>query len=118
MKEITWKVIRLNCDTSDFRRDSSFHFELPYLGRYRIPLVNMHFHTISLGIFASLLAPLGGLFASGFKRALKIKDFANVIPGHGGITDRMDCQILMVIFYCLFLGIFYLCLDSSIYICK
>jgi phosphatidate cytidylyltransferase len=49
-----------------------------------------------LGLFASLLAPLGGLFASGFKRAIKIKDFADLIPGHGGLTDRMDCQILMV----------------------
>ena len=59
----------------------------------------MHFHTFSLGLFASLLAPLGGLFASGFKRAIKIKDFANLIPGHGGLTDRMDCQILMVKIY-------------------
>lgn len=98
MKEITWKLVRLSCDISEFKRDYSFHFEFPYFGSVIFPFVNMHFHTISLGIFASLLAPLGGLFASGFKRALKIKDFANVIPGHGGITDRMDCQILMVLF--------------------
>jgi phosphatidate cytidylyltransferase len=32
-------------------------------------------------------------FASGFKRAFKIKDFGDSIPGHGGITDRMDCQV-------------------------
>jgi len=96
MKEITWKIVTLTCDISEFRGDYSFHFDMPYFGHVIIPFVNMHFHTISLGIFASLLAPLGGLFASGFKRALKIKDFANVIPGHGGITDRMDCQILMV----------------------
>lgn len=44
-----------------------------------------------LSLFASLIAPFGGFFASGFKRAIKIKDFADVIPGHGGITDRMDC---------------------------
>jgi CDP-diglyceride synthetase len=96
MKEITWKITTLRCDISEFRRDSSLIFDLPYFGQIIIPFINMHFHTIFLGIFASLLAPLGGLFASGFKRALKIKDFANVIPGHGGITDRMDCQILMV----------------------
>ena len=59
---------------------------------------NLHFHTLALGMFASLLAPAGGLFASGFKRAIKIKDFATTIPGHGGLTDRMDCQILMVRF--------------------
>ena len=61
-----------------------------------MPLKKIHFHTFFLGLFASLLAPLGGLFASGFKRAIKIKDFADLIPGHGGLTDRMDCQILMV----------------------
>jgi len=49
-----------------------------------------------MGLFASLLAPLGGFFASGFKRAIKIKDFGTTIPGHGGLTDRMDCQMLMV----------------------
>ena len=108
MKEITWRLVSLSCDTSKYREDFSFHFDLPFFGSFTIPFVIMHFHTISLGIFASLLAPLGGLFASGFKRALKIKDFANVIPGHGGLTDRMDCQILMVKifklnFFCFFI---------------
>ncbi|RKP23529.1 cytidylyltransferase family-domain-containing protein, partial [Syncephalis pseudoplumigaleata] len=32
---------------------------------------------------------------SGLKRAVKIKDFGDSIPGHGGLTDRMDCQFLM-----------------------
>jgi phosphatidate cytidylyltransferase len=44
-------------------------------------------------LFASIIAPFGGFFASGFKRAFKIKDFGDSIPGHGGITDRMDCQV-------------------------
>merc|ERR1712170_227725 len=38
------------------------------------------------------------LFASGFKRAFKIKDFGDIIPGHGGIMDRFDCQFLMATF--------------------
>jgi len=52
-------------------------------------------HSIVLSIFASLIGPFGGFFASGLKRAFKIKDFGDTIPGHGGVTDRFDCQLLM-----------------------
>ncbi|KAK4055009.1 phosphatidate cytidylyltransferase [Microbotryomycetes sp. JL221] len=55
-------------------------------------------HTVVLAVFASLVAPFGGFFASGFKRAFNIKDFGDSIPGHGGMTDRMDCQFLMGLF--------------------
>lgn len=51
-----------------------------------------------MATFASLVAPFGGFFASGFKRAFNIKDFGHSIPGHGGMTDRMDCQFLMGLF--------------------
>jgi phosphatidate cytidylyltransferase len=50
------------------------------------------FHLLCMACFASLVAPFGGFFASGFKRAFNIKDFGDSIPGHGGMTDRMDCQ--------------------------
>ena len=55
-------------------------------------------HSVVLAAFASVIAPFGGFFASGFKRAFKIKDFSDTIPGHGGITDRMDCQMVMAVF--------------------
>ena len=58
----------------------------------------MQFHTLVFATFASLIAPFGGFFASGLKRTFKIKDFGESIPGHGGITDRMDCQFIMGFF--------------------
>ncbi|KHJ30622.1 putative phosphatidate cytidylyltransferase [Erysiphe necator] len=55
-------------------------------------------HVLAFGTFASLIAPFGGFFASGLKRTFKIKDFGDSIPGHGGITDRIDCQFIMGLF--------------------
>ena len=54
-------------------------------------------HAIMLAAFASVVAPFGGFLASGIKRAYGIKDFDSLIPGHGGIMDRMDCQFLMAL---------------------
>mmetsp|Transcript_11543 Transcript_11543/g.23673 ORF Transcript_11543/g.23673 Transcript_11543/m.23673 type:complete len:471 (+) Transcript_11543:80-1492(+) len=54
-------------------------------------------HAITLSLFASVVAPFGGFMASGIKRAYNIKDFDSVIPGHGGVMDRMDCQFLMAL---------------------
>jgi phosphatidate cytidylyltransferase len=58
----------------------------------------MQGHILVLATFASLIAPFGGFFASGLKRTFKIKDFGDSIPGHGGMTDRMDCQFIMGLF--------------------
>ena len=58
----------------------------------------MQFHILVYATFASLIAPFGGFFASGLKRTFKIKDFGDSIPGHGGVTDRMDCQFIMGFF--------------------
>lgn len=58
----------------------------------------MQLHAVALAAFASLVAPFGGFFASGLKRSLKVKDFGHSIPGHGGMTDRMDCQVVMAVF--------------------
>jgi len=57
----------------------------------------------AVALFASLVGPFGGFIASGIKRAYDIKDFASVIPGHGGLMDRMDCQMLTGMFVSVYL---------------
>ena len=63
-----------------------------------ITVAPMQFHIFAMATFASLIAPFGGFFASGLKRTFNIKDFGDSIPGHGGMTDRMDCQFIMGFF--------------------
>ncbi len=43
---------------------------------------------------AAVLSQLGDLFASGVKRNKGIKDYGQLIPGHGGILDRFDSVIV------------------------
>ncbi|XP_034054390.1 phosphatidate cytidylyltransferase 2-like isoform X3 [Gymnodraco acuticeps] len=71
-----------------------------------VRLYPFQIHSIALSSFASIMGPFGGFFASGFKRAFKIKDFANTIPGHGGIMDRFDCQYLMATFVNVYISSF------------
>jgi CDP-diglyceride synthetase len=54
-------------------------------------------------VFASLIAPFGGFFASGVKRAFGKKDFDSLFPGHGGVVDRMDCQMITQLFVHIYL---------------
>lgn len=75
------------------------HYATLQLGRSvtTIPYAPYQIHLLFMSCFASLVAPFGGFFASGLKRAFNIKDFGHSIPGHGGMTDRMDCQYVMTI---------------------
>lgn len=45
---------------------------------------------ILLALLCGIFAQLGDLFASSIKRYCDIKDFSKLIPGHGGILDRLD----------------------------
>lgn len=55
---------------------------------------------ISLMIFAALgsfVGMIGDLFASAVKRQQGIKDYGNIMPGHGGVLDRFDSFILVAV---------------------
>ena len=50
-----------------------------------------------LALLFSLAAQLGDLFISYFKRLEKLKDTGKILPGHGGIFDRIDGLMFVVI---------------------
>ena len=68
-----------------------------------IELSPAQIHAVVISLFATLIAPFGGFFASGLKRGMKIKDFADSIPGHGGFADRFDCHIVITFFTFIYL---------------
>jgi len=71
--------------------------KLPFFEK-SVHMYPIQLHGLAYGLFASLVAPFGGFFASAIKRAYKKKDFDSFMPGHGGLMDRMDCQLLMLAF--------------------
>ena len=92
----------LNCDPNPVFLPQTYQlpqfFFLPRGTTLSVTLAPIQFHSLIFATFASLIAPFGGFFASGLKRTFKIKDFGDSIPGHGGMTDRMDCQFIMGFF--------------------
>jgi phosphatidate cytidylyltransferase len=55
-------------------------------------------HIVVLGLAGGIIGQLGDLFESLIKRASGAKDSGEILPGHGGILDRLDCLLFIVPF--------------------
>ena len=64
------------------------------------------FLTIITTLLLTIIGQLGDLIKSSIKRYENIKDFSNLIPGHGGIIDRLDSIIFVMMAYILIMRLF------------
>lgn len=63
------------------------------------------FPIIIMSSFLSIIGQFGDLVFSSIKRFYGIKDFSNIMPGHGGILDRLDSIIFVVLGFMFFMNI-------------
>jgi len=73
------------------------------LGACLVPVIIMEFVLaphyevgILFGIMIGLIGQVGDIFVSYLKRRVNIKDTGNIIPGHGGVLDRIDALMLVI----------------------
>ena len=72
-------------------------YYINYVGKFSYKL-------ILITLLLSVIGQFGDLFFSKIKRENKIKDFSNIMPGHGGILDRLDSLCFVIITYLIFIS--------------
>ena len=65
---------------------------------------NFSVKLVLITLVLTIIGQLGDLFFSKIKRENGIKDFSNIMPGHGGVLDRLDSLCFVVMAYLIFIS--------------
>jgi len=74
-----------------------------FLNKLLVNFLELNFFVLT--ILISFVCQIGDLFVSYWKRKIMIKNISNILPGHGGVLDRIDGLIFVLIF-CFVLNLF------------
>ena len=81
---------------------------LTYIANRYFGMTLQYGYTLMAGVIAGIAGQFGDLSASAIKRYCNVKDFGNLIPGHGGILDRFDSILFVAPVIYMFLKIYIL----------
>lgn len=79
---------------------------ITYIGNEYFNMNMDMIYMLAAGVIAGIAGQFGDLSASAIKRYCNIKDFGNIIPGHGGILDRFDSMLFVAPVIYMFLKIY------------
>ena len=71
--------------------------------------INSLEHLLMMAFLGNIMGQLGDLFESSLKRAANVKDSGTLVPGHGGVLDRLDAHIFCtptIYYYALYFSFF------------
>ena len=77
--------------------------QVSFLNKLLVNFLELNFFVLT--ILISFVCQIGDLFVSYWKRKIMIKNISNILPGHGGVLDRIDGLIFVLIF-CFVLNLF------------
>lgn len=89
-----------------------YNFNLNMIGENEFWSMSEPINVLKMSILflvLSVFAQIGDFVASSFKRYVGVKDYSNIMPGHGGIIDRFDSVLFcapLLYFFILLLGLF------------
>jgi len=77
--------------------------QISFLDKLIINFLDLNF--LIINIFISIICQIGDIFVSFLKRKAQIKNISNLLPGHGGILDRID-GLIFVLLFCYLIRLF------------